>query len=231
MRYEYLISVSLLIFPWAALFLLRGDLRIKMIWSSLAAMLTMGFEFLFIPNYWNPITLFNLAPFEIEGFIFMFFVGGICSACYATIFNKKEVKEKRRHPLHYLILLVIPLSYLITEFLFDFNIAYHFTIAMFVGAIGIWLIRRDLYKESIAGGAIFMILYFLLFKIVLVFFANISRFWNLEDLSRIFVLGVPIEELMLAFAFGMLWAPLYDDIENYRLISRRQNKRTAGIES
>lgn len=188
-----------------------------MLWSSIAAMFTMGFEFLFIPAYWNPRTLFDLAPFEIEGFILMFFVGGIASVLYDELFRKREVKDFKRHYLHYAILLLMPASLLVTMVLFDFNVAYHFSIAMFAGAVGISIIRRDLLRESFLGGLAFVFVYFLVIKTVFLLFPTGLQYWNIASLSHIFVLGIPIEELLLAFTFGALWAPLYDDIQNYKL--------------
>ena len=217
MVYEYLIGASIFAAPWLILFWLRKDLHKKMLWSSIAAMFTVGFGFLFVPEYWSPNTLFDLAPLEIEGFILMFFVGGISSVLYTMLFMKKEAKDRKRHPLHYLILLVMPLSFLLTKSLLDFNVAYHFSIALLAGAIGISIIRKDLFKESFFGGLAFAVVYFVLFEIIILIFPDFVGYWNLSNLSQIFILGTPIEELLMAFTFGALWAPLYEDIRNYRL--------------
>lgn len=221
LNYAYLISISLFVLPYLFIFLFRKDLQRKMMWSSLLAMLTMAFEFLFIPEYWHPITIFNLAPFEIEGFIFMFFAGGISSACYDLIFNKKEILEKKRNIFKYSVLTIIPLSFLVTKSLFNFNISYHFCIAILAGAIGICITRKDLYKESIFGGLIFGFIYFLMFQISLHFFPNIISFWNINNLSKIFIYGMPMEEIMLAMSFGALWSPLYSNIQNYRIVNKK----------
>ena len=46
----------------------------------------------------------------------------------------------------------------------------------------------------------------------------VNKFWNLETVSGILILGVPLEELMYAFTFGMVWSTIYETIFKYKLI-------------
>jgi len=34
--------------------------------------------------------------------------------------------------------------------------------------------------------------------------------WNLPDISGILLLGIPLEELLFAFAFGLYWSGVYE---------------------
>jgi hypothetical protein len=67
-----------LVAVWLAVYLFRNEARKRMLWASL---LTMPFgltEPLFVPEYWNPPSLFDLARrtgFDIESLIFCFCIG------------------------------------------------------------------------------------------------------------------------------------------------------------
>src|SRR3990167_2935683 len=80
---------------WFVFWFLRPAVRKEMF---LVSFFTMPFgltEPLFVPEYWNPPSLFNLAAatgFDIESLIFSFAIGGIASVIYGTIFNVKYRK-------------------------------------------------------------------------------------------------------------------------------------------
>jgi hypothetical protein len=38
----------------------------------------------------------------------------------------------------------------------------------------------------------------------------VQQVWNLEAISGILIAGIPIEELMFAFAFGFFWSTVYE---------------------
>jgi hypothetical protein len=82
-RYVWLIWASLFLLPWTALFVAWPALRRPMLWASA---LTAPFgltEPLFVPAYWNPPSLFDLAHrtgFDIESLIFCFAIGGLAAA-------------------------------------------------------------------------------------------------------------------------------------------------------
>jgi len=40
----------------------------------------------------------------------------------------------------------------------------------------------------------------------------INRVWNLADLSGLFVVGIPVEELLFGFAFGLYWSGIYEHL-------------------
>jgi hypothetical protein len=39
--------------------------------------------------------------------------------------------------------------------------------------------------------------------------------WNFTDISGILVAGIPLEELLFAFAFGMMWSSAYEHTFGY----------------
>ena len=81
MKYHYvwLIWSSAFLVPWILLYLFcNTQLKAQMWWSSVYMSLFALTEPLFVPEYWNPPSLFELAQktgFDIESFIFSFAIG------------------------------------------------------------------------------------------------------------------------------------------------------------
>ena len=81
-HYVWLIWSSAFLVPWVLLYSLFPRHRAAMWWSSIF-MAPFGLtEPLFVPGYWNPPSLFELAQrtgFDIESIIFSFGIGGIAA--------------------------------------------------------------------------------------------------------------------------------------------------------
>ena len=224
---EWLVFSLILFVIWTVVFIFSRTKKEMLIVSAL----TMPFgltEPLFVPEYWSPPSLFNLAlrtGFDIESLIFSFVIGGIGAAIYETIFKSKhkkvnsQEKHHQRHKYH-LLSLFSPVLVFLPLFLFtELNPIYSASISMFVGGIAAMFCRPDLKKKIIYGGVLFLFLYFVFF----VFFNSIyphavERFWNLSALSGILILRVPLEELIFAFTFGMMWSSVYEHIGWYKII-------------
>ena len=184
-------------------------------------------EPLFVPEYWNPPSLFNLASttgFDIESLIFSFAIGGIGAVLYESFFkikhekmSKKEMQSKR-HRFHMLALTSPVIVFLFLFFFTNINPIYSASIAMFTGGIAAILCRPNLKQKIIISGIIFLLLYFLFFLFFnLIYPYAVTEFWNLSAISGILILGVPIEELMFGFTFGMIWSSLYEHIFWYKI--------------
>lgn len=107
---------------WLFIFSRKPTPRKEMFWVSFWTAFLGLTEPIFVPEYWNPPTLFNLAQrtgFDIESIIFAFSVGGIVSALYETIFKTKHrlvsLREKLKsiHKLHYFFLSLAPATFLL----------------------------------------------------------------------------------------------------------------------
>ena len=78
--YVWLIWSSAFLVPWLAAFVGFPQYRRMMLWASLFTAPLGLTEPLFVPEYWNPPSLFDLAQttgFDIESVIFCFGIGGI----------------------------------------------------------------------------------------------------------------------------------------------------------
>ena len=96
MQYAYLGSNVITLTFWFLLFWVRKDLRKMMLTMSIMALPLAFFDLMFVPSYWNPVTLFHI-PIGIEGFLFAFSVGGIASVLYAEL---TQHKPQRIHDWH-----------------------------------------------------------------------------------------------------------------------------------
>jgi hypothetical protein len=175
-------------------------------------MLTGFTEPIFVPTYWNLPSLFNLAAtthFDLESFIFSFAVGGIGSVLYEAMTNAKHHKIaagefKERRWLHFTSIISTPLVFTLLVLFTGLIPIYSASIALLVGSTAALVCRPDLAKNTLVGGFLYMGLYFVFFLCINLAFPTFVYSWNLPALSGIVVVGVPLEELMFAFTFGML---------------------------
>src|SRR3989337_2465632 len=126
--HEWLMFSLILLRIWFAIFLFRPFVRKEMFWVSLFTMPSGLTEPLFVPEYWNPPSLFDLAArtgFDIESLIFSFAVGGVAAALYEAIFNiehrrmNKRETYRKRHLLHRLAI-ISPIIVFLFFFLYFF---------------------------------------------------------------------------------------------------------------
>jgi len=219
-QYIWLLWSSAFLLPWALVYGLYPQYRHAMLWSSLLTM-PMGLtEPLFVPEYWSPPSLFDLAintGFDIESLIFCFAIGGIGVVLYNLVSQHKFQsmdKEERFQPLHqhhYMALSAPYMAFPVFYFMFDWNPIYPGILAMFIGALANILCRPDLKKKTWVGGILFL-LYYSIFLAGLEITAPgyIERVWNLDALSGLSIAFMPVEELLFAIAFGMYWAGVYE---------------------
>lgn len=218
-HYVWLAWSSALMLPWIGLYLRYPRHRSAMWRTSLFMSLFGLTEPLFVPAYWNPPSLFELAQrtgFDIESFIFAFALGGVGAVLYNGLTGKEMVpldgRERihPRHRLHRLALLTtfvaFPLLYLL-----PWNVIYASIAAMVAGTIAGLLCRPDLLRKAWIGGLLFLGFY-AVFLLGLKWSAPgyIEQVWNLPALSGVLVYGLPLEELLFALSFGLYWATAYE---------------------
>ncbi len=226
--FEYLVGTLICGVVWLLLFLKRKDLRGPMVWTGAVYMIFSSLTLLIwsllsiftyvgdkiIPSYWNPPMMFRLG--EITGFggiedaLFIFFVAGIATCIYEVLFHKK-IKIKKSYKPHLRALVVCLVSFFILAHYLPYNLIYSLILSYVIGAVAILLERKDLFKHALFGGISFLVVYTALFIIFnLVFPSFISQFYTVSNLWGISVFGIPIEEYLFAFSFGLMWAPIYE---------------------
>lgn len=233
MQYVWFIWSLIILALWALIYVSKKEVRIEMLKMSLITMPFGLTEPLFVPEYWFPPSLFDLAiktGFDIESIIFSFAIGGIGTVLYNLIFKRSLVeiphneRNHSRHRLHNYILFVPAIVFLILALFTSLNHIYCGTIAMFIGGLATLYCRPDLKGKIWVGGILFTVLYFIYFGSILPFYPQyVELYWNLDNLTHILIFGIPIEELIFAFTFGMYWSGLYEHIY-WRKLIKSENK-------
>jgi len=178
-------------------------------------------EPLFVPEYWNPPTLFDLAQrtgFDLESLIFSFGIGGVSSVLYSVLTHRGDIpvleaeKHQPLHRHHYKALVSPFIAFLLLYFL-PWNPIYPSIAAMAVGAIATILCRPDLKTKIWVGGVLFLVYYFVFFLALEASSPGyVQQVWNLPAISGILLLSIPLEELLFAFAFGLYWSGVYEHL-------------------
>ena len=220
-RYTWLMWAAAFMLPWAVLFIAHPYLRRTMLWAS---GLTAPFgltEPLFVPEYWNPPSLFDLAQrtgFDIESLVFCYAIGGIGVAAYRALVPAPLLRmrhQERSSPRHRWHLWVLASPFLVFVALqgLGWNPIYPGIVAMFSGALATILCRPDLWRNTLLGGAVFLVLY-LLFLLGLKWLwpGYIEAVWNLDALASWRPWGLPMEELLFGIGFGMYWSGVYEHL-------------------
>ncbi len=230
--FAYLIMSAALFAVWLVLYGVRTDLRRTMLRVSLATALLGLTEPLFVPRYWNPYTLLDLARrtgFDLESLLFSFAIGGIVFAAYEVFFRMAPSesivgeRHERRHRHHLLALAAPFLVFSIVAIITRLNPIYSSAIALVAGFLATLYCRRDLWLKMIVSGGLFLAVYFVVIALFsLAFPGYIVAVWNLPALSGVRLAGVPLEELMFAFTFGLYWSSVYE-----HLMWRRESALTS----
>lgn len=220
-RYTWLLWASAFLLPWALLFLTRPMLRRPMLWASA---LTAPFgltEPLFVPAYWNPPSLFDLAQrtgFDVESLIFCFAIGGLGVAAYRAVAQAPlrhldhHARSSPRHRWH-LLALASPILVFAALIVLVWNPIYPGILALVAGATATVLCRPDLWRNTLFGGGVFLALYAVfLLGLKLLWPGYIEAVWNLDALIAWRPAGLPLEEILFGFAFGTYWSGVFEHL-------------------
>ena len=221
-KYGYLIFNLAMGVVWLAFFLVRKDLRKELLWISSIMTIAGLTERFFVPVYWSPGSVFDLINtigFGIESFLFAFFASGIAGVSY-EVFARRHLRRGHFKHTHYRMLPVLAFFVVLLIMIFnDLNIhLYSLVIPAALIAVLIGLHRSDLRREILWGGVFFAVIYLLLcLAFTLVFPNYLESIYNLPNLWGIFILDVPLEEVIFAFSIGAMLSPMYEYVQGYRV--------------
>lgn len=220
-HYSYLVGVLIFAVAWIVCFILGKKYRREMRWGTLIASPMALTSILFVPQYWTPPSLFNLDQrirVGIEDFLWAAAVGGIASVVGEIILKERlaAIRGARRKR-HYAPFVLVVILFVALQ-LWHNKTMDNTIISFAVGAVVVAYLRRDLIPLMLTGTASFTVLYFLLFLWVLLLYPEfVQRFYNLSNLLRIYIHGVPIQELLFAATGGAIWSVAYEYVHGYRL--------------
>ena len=158
-QYVWLVWSTSLLVPWLATYATFPQQRKAMVGASLFTAPFGLTEPLFVPQYWSPPSLFNLARttgFDIESLIFCFAIGGVSAVLYNLATGQTlaaVANTDRRSPHHKLHdwALAVPLVSFPILYLFRWNPIYPAIVAMVLGAAAAIWCRPDLARKTWVG--------------------------------------------------------------------------------
>jgi len=217
--HAWLLWSSAFLVPWALLYAMAPGFRRKMLRVSLATTLPGLTEPIFVPEYWNPPSLFDLAQrtgFDLESLIFCFAIGGLGAFGYHALAGRalapvpQHERLAGRHRFHRLAL-AAPFVAFPPLYLLPWNPIYAGIAALAIGGVANVLCRPDLARNTLLGAVLFAGLY-AVFMILLIIAAPgyVEQVWNLRALSGLRLGAIPLEELAFGFGFGMYWTGIYE---------------------
>lgn len=223
---HYLTGSLLLLFIWLIVFLLKKDLRLKMLISSLIVLPLALSELAFVPEYWQPDALIN-PQLSVEDFIFTFAIGGIIAVLYELFFVKKFIQKKLcdcfggeyQHGLTLAIGLGIVFSLWL---IFKINFMYAVYFGILFDILVIVITRKDLIRDMVVTSVLFGFLYFVFFAILVRVFPSFLTHWSFGELSGMTLFRVPLEEIIWAFGIGALIGPIYEYILGVKLVKLKR---------
>jgi hypothetical protein len=140
----------------------------------------------------------------------------LTGSIYNVLFKMKSTPSKK--PKHTLtvrktifdIILLFSILVILTN-VFGINSIYS-SAAVFLTLTGlIWFERRDLIKVSLVGSVVLTLSSAIGYTTILSFYPNfINETWLLQNISKIFLFGIPIEEFLWFSTWGLAGAPLYE---------------------
>lgn len=214
-KYAYLVGCSFFLFIWLLLFFFRKDLRKEILTMSfLIAPFGLIGQIFYLRDYWQPQTVTGWS-LGFEDLLFAFSIGGVGAVVYEEILGKKFSQRRlKKYPYWMLLVIFLGLSWMIIgNIILKFNSIYVSTSVFLIFGVLMVTIRQDLIRNAFVSGVLVGLLMFFFYLLYLPLHPGIiEKFWRLKNISGIFFLGVPLEELMWGFGWGFVAGPLYEFI-------------------
>jgi len=179
-----------------------------------------------IPNYWQPRVIFDLynkVGFSLESILFMFTTSGLFAVLYEFVTRKTE-KQTFKVDVSKITLFFVVYIYLTFLVLTNFGLEVHLLSSLIPFVVIIIFIasqRQDLLKPIIVSSILGLGLYFISLLVFSYFFPNFfTNTYNLENLWGIFIIGIPLEEVLWGLYYPALMACAYEYLFGVKLIKR-----------
>lgn len=216
----------ILFIVWIFLFIWRKDIRKRMLFFSAIFSITALILEPFYRDWWTPLKVTSLI---IEDILFGFLLGGIAEVIYEVIYKKrvkvKKIKNaKKKRNINFLLLsgLVVSLFFA-SYYLLGLNSFYSSIIALFIPTLVIWINRKDLVIDSIVTGFLLLIITFsAYFLLNLITPGWVEKFWLFQNIPKVMIFHVPLEDVIWYFFVGMLFGPLYEYWKEGKLINLKK---------
>lgn len=223
-KYTYLIGVLLALLIWIFFFITRKNIRKEMLILSLIFGIPGPLAaYVHLIDWWKPVTAFGTS-IGIEDFLFGFTMGGIAGVIYEYIFNKKiRIKKEDKKIKYYNFIILVGIMFLIyfgSALILKINTFIAATLAFLIPTLIIWLRRKDLIKNSLLSGFLLLIMSILGYNLLnLITPGFFDVFWSYQNIGKIIILNIPLEEHIWYFTFGCFFGPLYEYWKQGRIVN------------
>lgn len=234
--YVYLIEATFFLACWLILFVLVPRTRSALFWTGLILMFGSVGEYWARMDYWHPkylidIQVWNL-HFGFEDFIFMFASTGVSAGVFQLLIRHKRETGAgfQRIPSRVFLWMAFwGLMAFILMTVLSFALNVNSIYRMMINGLAMMLVIVFVYKRPRLLPLIFLAA-FIMAALSLLFYRGVliptfpgvmAATWNLNSLSGVMVLGVPLEELAATFCISLFTGPLY-----YLCIDRHQLRDT-----
>lgn len=138
---------------------------------------------------------------------------GVAAAMYELFFHKGLKLVPHPHRAKLTQLFVGPLVFLVSVLIFQWPGVWALLLGFLAEILVLTYHRKELLWEAIVSGLFMATIYVIVFLITSRFSADSGLSFGTAGFSGIDVLGLPIEEILLVFGYGMLWGPLYEGVK------------------
>jgi hypothetical protein len=223
-KYSYLGYSLFFLSLWIIFYILRPDLRRRMlIFSLIITPLGPLSEIWFLRDYWRRPTITGY-PISIEDAIFAFAIGGIAYSIYKIFFNMTVVPSKDQPQRGWLVIAFFVITFLPLVLLTDLlhvNSIFSSTLSLFLIAVLTWVLRPDLLKSSIVSGLMIVVLFFFVYKGMQVIFPGAIEYWCTGcNPSGLRISGINLEELLWDFTWGLAGSTMVEAVTGQKLQNR-----------
>lgn len=213
-QFAYLVGSIIFLAVWLVFFFWRKELRREMLVMSFIAGFFTPLALIFLPDYWNPEHIAGKYPLGIEDYLFAFAIGGIAAVIYEATAGKTHTlcECRKRNPIDVAIIAVAAaVIMIIFTAIFGLNSIYSNYLS-FLAIFGFVIyFRRDLLVQALMSGLMVGGLMFLFYQVwIWIYPGIIQHWWKLENISGILILGVPLEEILWGFGWGIAGGSIYE---------------------
>ncbi|MFI5265264.1 MAG: lycopene cyclase domain-containing protein [Candidatus Levyibacteriota bacterium] len=221
-KYAYFAGTVIFFIPWILLYHYRKDLRKEMwVMGILIGVGSVVTAYLWwTVDWWRPQTVTGTIV-GIEDFLIGFSNGGIAVVIYEEVFKKRLYKRKKEHTHKAGTTALIMLC-----FFTIFTLFYLFHSTSFIAsAIGMILptlcliyFRKDLILTSLLNGLLMVFVSLPMYYFWILFSPGwIEKTYLFNHLTGFRITGIPLEDIVFYFLFGLLIAPFYEYWQGIRL--------------
>jgi len=224
--YIYLIGSGVVAIFWLVFYLVRSDLRIKMLVTSIIGGILGVTEIFFVPQYWNPqfSTIRISNNLFLDSFIFAFFLVGFAAVIYQVLWKRKLYQIKNAN----LIWLVIPPLIFFLHLILSWPNVMVFAIAgMLISALAIYLSNKHLGIPMLVSGILTFIFFLIMYVMFWQIFPLLPASYNYSNVTSLYIFAVPAEELVFFFTIGTIFSIVYEYL--VKIYSTLKNKLNGSL--